>query len=132
MKNLFLILLIFSISCINQGKEPDYVIPKEDMVEIIIDLHLADGMLSVNEIRQELVRKDTINYYEAILDAYGYNRSDFDTSVYYYSKHIDKYDQIYGEVLNRLNEMETELKKEDEESDKNKKDTIRVGRRATP
>jgi len=132
MKNLFLIFLIFSTSCIYKEKKPDYVIPREDMIEIIIDLHLADGMLSEKEIRKELLRKDTINYYHAILDNYGYERTDFDTSVYYYSKHIDKYDQIYKEVLNRLNEMETELKKEDEESNNEKNDTTQIKRKVKP
>ena len=100
-------------SCINEDRVPEYVIPPEKMVDIIIDIHLTDGVLSVNEVRKKLPRKDSLNYYDVIFENYGYKRSDFDTSIYYYSKNINKFDQIYEEVLNRLNEMETVLKEAD-------------------
>ena len=62
--------------------------------------------------RRDLTKNDSINYYDEIFKNYGYTRADFDTSVYYYSKNINEYDEIYEEVLNRLNEMDTELRKE--------------------
>ncbi len=114
MKNFILILIaIFIFSCGQDKKVPDYVIPQSDMINIVIDIHLTDGLLTVKEVRRDLTSKDSINYYDAIFNNYGYSRTDFDTSVYYYSKNINKYDQIYAEVLNRLNEMETELIQEE-------------------
>ena len=102
-------LFLIIISC-KTNKKPDYVIPHDKMVDIIVDIHLADGMLTLNNIRRDLVLKDTINIYNEILKYHGYSRKDFDTSLYYYTKNIADYDKIYEEVLNRLNEKETKLK----------------------
>ncbi len=114
-KFVILIVTISFFSCTNEKKIPEYVIPQEDMVDIIVDIHLTDGLLTLNHVRRKLAKKDTSNYYDKIFDQYGYTRADFDTSIYYYSMNIDDYDNIYAEVLNRLNEMETELKQEEVE-----------------
>lgn len=118
-KAIIISLTLFLFSCNNEKKTPDYVIPHDDMVNIIIDIHLTDGLLTQNKVRRRLSRKDTSNYYNAIFRNYDYTRADFDTSVYFYSKNINKYDKIYEEVLNRLNEMETKLKEESSEETSN-------------
>ena len=116
MRNLVIIaLVLFSFACKKGTKVPHYVIPKEDMINIIIDIHVTDGLFTVTKVRRELVRNDSLNYYDEIFTNYGYTRKDFDTSVYFYSKNINEYDKIYQEVLNRLNEMETELKQQGKE-----------------
>jgi len=113
MKNIIIITLtLLLVACNNEKKTPEYVIPQEDMVDIIIDMHITDGLLTLNKVRRNLAKKDTANYYDQVFESYGYNRADFDTSVYYYSMNINDYDKIYAEVLNKLNEMETELKQE--------------------
>ena len=80
--------------------------------KIITEIHITDGILTLNKIRRNLAKKDSVNYYNLILDNYGYSREDFDTSIYFYSKNINEYDEIYKEVLNRINEMETNLQEE--------------------
>jgi hypothetical protein len=128
MKNgLIILILTFAVSCIQTDKVPDYVIPKEDMVNIIRDIHLTDGMLTVSDVRRDLARQDTVNYYNAIFETYGYNRAEFDTSIYYYSKEINTFDEIYKEVLNQLNEMETLLKEEDSKEEEQNEPKTDVG-----
>lgn len=107
----FIIVVIFLFSCNQEAKTPEYVIPSDEMVNIISDIHITDGLLTLNHIRRKLA-KDSINYYDAILNNHGYSRSDFDSSVSFYSRNIDEYDKIYEEVLNRLNKMETNIKQE--------------------
>ena len=117
-KTAVILLVVILISCDSGNKTPDYVIPHDDMVNIIIDIHLTDGLLTNNKIRRKLAKKDSLNYYNVILNNYGYSRADFDTSVYFYSKNINEYDKIYEEVLNSLGEMETKLKQESAEETK--------------
>ncbi|MFC2152633.1 DUF4296 domain-containing protein [Bacteroidota bacterium] len=117
---LFILIIAFFTSCNTGNKTPDYVIPHDDMVKIIIDMHITDGLLTVSNVRRNLA-KDSINYYDVIFKNYGYHRSDFDTSIYFYSKNINEYDRIYADVLNKLNEMETELKGENSEETSKKK-----------
>ena len=111
-----LIILLLLFSC-NESKIPDYVIPKDDMTNILIDIHITDGLLTIGKVRNQLAKEDSINYYDSILGNYGYTRHDFDTSVYYYSLNINQYDEIYHEVLNKLNELETSLKEEEQEQE---------------
>lgn len=103
------------LSC-QKNKVPDYVIPPEDMTSILVDIHLTDGMLSSSKIRRDFAEKDSANIYNILLHNYGYNRKDFDTSLYYYIKNLTLYDKIYNDVLNQLNEMETQLKEQDQEN----------------
>jgi hypothetical protein len=111
MKKAFILLLVFSLFSCNSKKDiPDNVIPFDDMVDIIYKIHVTDGLLTLSKVRRSVVKIDTTNYYDALLNNYNYNRQDFDTSLYYYSKNIDQYDLIYDEVLNRLSKIEAELK----------------------
>jgi len=124
MKKLLIIILgLVFFSCSNQTKVPEYVIPKDDMIDIILDIHLTDGLFTISKIRKEITSADSLNYYDEVFRNYGYTRADFDTSVYYYSKNINEYDKIYEEVLNRLNEMDTELRKENK-GEKEKKEEL--------
>ena len=115
MKYFIFILFIFSIACKNQNQAPENIIPKEQMVDIIVKIHLADGMFTINEVRRKYASKDSTNYYDNIFEEYGYTRQDFDTSIYYYSHQINEYNKIYIEALNRLNELETKVKEESHE-----------------
>lgn len=124
-KAIIIILALFLFSCDSENKTPDYVITHDDMVNIIIDIHLTDGLLTNNKVRRKLAKKDSLNYYNVILNNYGYTRADFDTSVHFYSKNIDKYDKIYEEVLNSLGEMETKLKQESAEEKKLKEESLK-------
>jgi hypothetical protein len=120
-KNVFIIIVILICSCSKEIKTPEYVIPHDKMVSIIGDMHIIDGLFTVNTVRRNFI-KDSIDYYNAIFTNYGYTRSDFDTSINFYSNNIDEYDKIYEEVLNRLNEMETIIKKKSAEEEQAKKE----------
>lgn len=110
-----IIIAILILHGCQKNKVPEYVIPTDDMVSILVDVHLTDGMLSSSEIRRELAKKDSLNIYNILLHNYGYNRKDFDTSLFYYSKNFTLYDKIYKDVLNQLNEKETQLKEQSQD-----------------
>lgn len=109
-----LVATILLISCNAKEDVPKHVIPKDEMIDIILDIHLTDGLFTITKVRRDFTKNDSLNYYNEIFQNYGYTRADFDTSVYYYSKKINEYDKIYEEVLNRLNEMDTELRQKKE------------------
>ena len=111
MRKILIFLFAFSlVNCSNKKKTPYYVIPYDDMVNVIVEIHITDGLLTSNKIRRKLAKQDTSNIYTSILNNYNYSRKDFDTSLYYYSKNISQYDMIYEEVLDRLSEIESNLK----------------------
>ena len=125
MKRILVLLIVFSLfSCKKQT--PDYVIPFNNMVDIIVEIHITDGLLTSSKVRRELIKLDTTNYYDAILNKYNYKRQDFDTSLYYYTKNIEQYDLIYDEVLNRLSEIESKLEENMSLEDKKKEIVLRT------
>src|SRR6056297_1017281 len=116
MKKIFyFISIMFLLFGCNESRTPDYVIPPDEMVSVLVDIHLADGMLTSYEVNPEQQINDSVNIYNILLYNYGYSRKDFDTSLYYYGKNIALYDKIYHEVLNKLHEMETQLREENPE-----------------
>jgi hypothetical protein len=120
-KTVFIIVVIFLSACAKESKSPDYVIPQDKMVNIITDIHIMDGLNTMSNVRRKLA-KDSISNYDVIFTNYGYSRSDFDTSIYFYSKNIDQFDKIYEDVLNKLNEMETIVKQESVEEEAKKEE----------
>jgi len=122
MKLKIILFVVLLIGCSKTEKTPKYVIPTNDFVSIVVDIHLLDGMMNEVNIRRKITKNDTVDLYSEIFKNYGYTRKDFDTSIYYYSSKINTYDEIYKEVLNKLNKMETQLKEEEEkEKRENKK-----------
>jgi len=115
-KTLIALTLVLGLAACKPQK-PEHVIPADDMVEVLLDLHMADGLLGNVKYRATIAQIDTTNLYDAILSRHGYTRKDLDTSLFYYSAHITEFDQIYNKVLEQLNEEETTLRQEHLKSD---------------
>jgi hypothetical protein len=109
---LILFLLLLVLSCGGE-KLPKGILPKEKMVPMLVDQHLAE-IIFAQRFAVGLKSENTMDdLYLSILKKYGVDRKVFEESVYYYSKHPNQYKEIYDEVLNRLNEMDIKVKKED-------------------
>ena len=106
---LFVVLafLMMPIGCNKEKKK--YIIPKDDFTNILVDIHLMDGVIRQSDHGTKLPQGDSVNYYSAILRSYEYSRKQFDSSMVYYSRHIQTFEKIYQEVLNRLNRKEAEV-----------------------
>lgn len=117
-KWLILILILSAFSC-GAGKLPKGILPKDKMIPILVDQHLAE--LVFNQRFAVGIKSDNVmeDLYLSILKKYKVTQKVFEESVFFYSKHPDLYKPIYDEVLNRLNEMEVKVKQE-EPSLKNK------------
>lgn len=70
------------------------------MVEVLIELHLANGRIEVTDEPLTVSR-------DSILRAYGVDRSTYADAVAYYADHPDAYSRVYGEVLDRLSAERT-------------------------
>ena len=102
-----LFFVVFTLSC-NKDKKK-LIIPKKDFEEILVDIHLMDGLTRQHKIRNELAKEnDSLNYYDAILRSHNYTRAQFDSSMVYYSENINKFDEIYENVLSELNRLEAQ------------------------
>lgn len=79
--------LYFTLSCGNAPKE----IPEQKLGEIIADIVLTDSYVS-NVMKPSYRERDTIDYFNPILDKYGYTIEDFEYT-------IDKYARRKTDVI---------------------------------
>lgn len=97
-----LALLLFS--CDNAKvnyKKPDNLIPKDQMVDILYDIHLALGTSNQQNTQLEKNR----NYMSLVYEKYGIDSTTFAISNIYYTAEIEQYEEIFERVEARLKEV---------------------------
>lgn len=111
---LFFAGLFLFTSCLTRQKVPEHILGKEIMVELLIDVHLSSAIFA-QRYRLDLPRKNfSEDLYLSVCEKHSIDPERFAESVYYYGKNPKFYQEIYDEVLNRLNELEETTKNEEE------------------
>ena len=111
MKNIFLVFtLIVVFSCGESENKPDKLLPKQKMVEMLIDIHILES-----EIQNLRLSKDSsqllYNTFEReIFENSGVDKDLYRTSFAYYLEEVEDMEEIYEIVIDSLNFMEKSLK----------------------
>lgn len=125
MKNIIIVFTIFFISsCTFIGGSKNKVVDDEKFIDVLVDMHFADAVLSIKGFS---IKKDsaTINmYYDDILKKHNISRKQFDKTLEYYSKNATEYDKIYEQVLEKLKIMSSENKEKNEKLNKERPERI--------
>lgn len=108
MKKYLLLLLFFTVVISCKEKNDETYIPRKDFIFILADMHMADSYYS-SHYEQSKFHNDSVNFYNRILENYGYTKAQFDTTMKYYSVHSDKFDLVYEEVITLLNKTEQDI-----------------------
>lgn len=93
------------------GCSGNTIIPKKDMILILKQIYMTDGVVSISE--SNLAYKDTIAYYEPILEKYGYTTEQFDSSIKYYARRTEELDELLDKVILELSKQQELLDKAD-------------------
>lgn len=115
------ILLIISLplcsSCLKKkkirGKE---YIPKEVLVDVLVDIHLMDGVMEDRKYYRRYNFNDSLDMMTPIFEKYHVTREMFDSTMAEYSRHADLLDKVYDEVIMKLNVRLDDLDKKSEEN----------------
>lgn len=108
--SLFLLIILLS-SCGLKKKDPKpEIISEAKLVVILVDYHLAQGMSASYMLRQNFKSFKTISLTDSVLAANGCTRATLDSTIVYYSKDVEKFNQIYDKVLNELSKMQAKAK----------------------
>jgi Domain of unknown function (DUF4296) len=114
----FLILIIISLlagSCSGRKQKLDKknLIPEKDLVSLLTDIHIADGLLAIPRIISGSSSFDSISTYYQVIEKHGYTKEMMDKTMnYYFSNDPKKLNKIYDQVLGKLSEMESRIVKE--------------------
>ena len=82
-------------------EKPKDLIPKEQMTDLLYDMHLATASSNLRNINLERDR----NYMSLVYEKYGIDSTRFAISNIYYTSKSDEYLEIFEEVERRLREL---------------------------
>ena len=102
LKGVALVFLLIVLSCCNSNHRR---IPENKLVKILADIHMADAISFSSKYRELFRNNDSVYYFERLFNKYSVTRTQFDSTISWYSGNPEKYDKLYGKVLDRLNRM---------------------------
>jgi hypothetical protein len=114
----FLMLMIISLlagACTSRKSKPDRknLIPQKDLISLLTDIHIADGLLTLPTINAWCSNLDSITTYIQVIEKHGYTKENLDKTMNYYFVHDPKkLNKIYDQVLGVLSEMESRVEKQ--------------------
>ena len=86
------------------------IIPKENLVPILVEIHLADALLQLSIVRQNFPGRDSLSNYQDILQKYGYSKKTFDKTIEFYENDPDELNDLYEEVISELTQLQSETR----------------------
>lgn len=113
---LLILFLLLPAGCARKkhirGKE---YVDREVLVDILVDIHLVDGITNDRKFYRRYDQADSVDLLSPILEKYGATHAEFDSTIAEYSRHPLLLDQVYNDVLMKLNVMLDENDREEGE-----------------
>lgn len=105
----YLILFFLVGMIVSCSQRPKDVLSPDQMRNVLIDMHVADGIFETPAYRHTPTNEKS-QYYAAILNKYGVTEAQFDSSVVWYTRNPDQFDKIYAQVVNQLEQKDKNVK----------------------
>ena len=112
---LMILISLIAGSCSSRKNKLDRtgLIPEKQLVSILTDVYLADGLLSIPKVHNWFSSLDSLSSYISVIKKHGYSKQSMDkTMKYYFIKNPKKLIKIYDQVLGILSEMESRYERE--------------------
>jgi hypothetical protein len=109
--SIFIIIASFD-ACSGRKSKAEHkdIIPEEDLINILSDIYITEGLLSIPRISNDFSKPDSLIPYINVIEKNGYTKDLMDRTMrYYFIKRPKKLIKIYDQVLGRLSEMESRL-----------------------
>ncbi len=107
-----LLLILIIGGCQSGNNEKNLILKKEKMTDVMVDVHLAEAVLRNKKISGEKLDKITSDAYHKIFNKHAITKAQFDSSFAYYERNIEKFNEIYEEVIVRLNKRQRQAEQE--------------------
>src|SRR5512133_1999883 len=107
--------IIAALSCTSRKNEIDRsgLVPKAKLTEILTDLYLTDGLMTLPLVHSWYTSPDTIGAYKDVIQGYGYTKEQFDRTMrFYLIRKPKEMIKIYDKALAKLSEMEAKAEQE--------------------
>jgi hypothetical protein len=112
---MLIMILLITGACSSRKNKLDkrHLIPEKELVSLLTDIHIADGLLILPKINSWSTSLDSITTYIQVIEKHGYTKEIMDKTMRYYFIHDPKkLNKIYDQVLGILSEMESRAENE--------------------
>jgi hypothetical protein len=108
---LFGIFLLALCGCHRSDDTPAGLIPEDKMVQVQVDIHIADAVVEHKSGVQVVNIPLTNALYDRIYKNYGITAAQYKASYKYYEGHPDIMDRMYTQIITELSKKEAVLNK---------------------
>jgi hypothetical protein len=102
-----------SLSCYHENKEaipvPEKLLNRAQMVDIITDLQISEGILTYKRIEKIPVKGYGEALYNKVIEEHQVTRQQLQENIDFYNEDPKLMEKIYDEVLARLNKIQSEI-----------------------
>ena len=107
---IFIFLLLVMVGCEEPiVEEPENLVKREQMIEMMADMHLAEAVFQTRRYQDSTIERTTsADFYYSVLEEYNVTDSVFEKSFVYYASFPRQFEKMYQDVMNKLSEMEQE------------------------
>ncbi len=91
-------------------KTPGYLLNEETMVAVMVDMHLVETAQNLKILGVDTMQTRYQQYFNAIFESHEITKTEFDSSLFYYTTQTEQMNVIYDKVLEELYELESEVK----------------------
>ena len=108
----YIYVLLFFLAAMTSCEEPvvekpENLIKEEKMIEMMLDMHLAEAIFQNQRYQDSAILKTTsADFYYSVLEEYNVPDTLFEKSFVYYASNPRQFEKMYQDVMNKLSEME--------------------------
>jgi hypothetical protein len=109
---LWFFILLDLFACKNQQSpshtefpKPDTLIPRTQMIRILVDVHLTEAALAYSKTSGESKKKLINDYYNAVFAKYKISKKNFESNFDYYKNNQEDLIKMYEDVISTLEKL---------------------------
>jgi hypothetical protein len=88
---------------------PEHLISKDDMVNVLTDIYVTEGILAYQRMNKNLTSEMSANYYQIVFKEHQINHHILKENLRYYNSNPEVMEEILEEVLANLSKMQAEI-----------------------
>lgn len=108
--------IIFLTGCTQKVEKtsipPDDLIARDEMVNIIVDMHIYDAIMMINQKKSKKPRESKYFYYKSVMKKHNITREKFERNIEHYQQNLDEMDDIYADAITKLSKMHSEAQRD--------------------
>ena len=97
--------MTFVLSCTSESEldvKPADLISEEKMIDVLIDVHITESALSLQNFNRDSSLRLFVYYKEDIFKEYKISEKQFQESYDYYARHSKQFDHMYEVIIDSL------------------------------